>query len=86
MSFPRYPKYKPSGVEWLGDVPEHWEVRKLKYNLRLLTEKTNRRDHAVALENIESWTGRFSTGRTPVASAPNPAKRTQRHVSKPETC
>ena len=20
---------KPSGVEWLGDVPEHWEVRKL---------------------------------------------------------
>ena len=22
-------KLKPSGVEWLGDVPEHWEVRKL---------------------------------------------------------
>ncbi len=22
--FPRYTKYKPSGVEWLGDVPEHW--------------------------------------------------------------
>jgi type I restriction enzyme S subunit len=29
MSFPRYPKYKPSGVEWLGDVPEHWEVKRL---------------------------------------------------------
>ena len=26
MSFPRYPKYKPSGVEWLGDVPEQWAV------------------------------------------------------------
>jgi type I restriction enzyme S subunit len=26
-----YDKYKPSGVEWLGDVPEHWEVKKLKY-------------------------------------------------------
>ena len=25
-----YPAYKPSGVEWLGDVPEHWEVRRLK--------------------------------------------------------
>src|ERR1017187_1111455 len=25
-----YPKYKPSGVEWLGDVPEHWEARRLK--------------------------------------------------------
>ena len=22
---------KPSGVEWLGDVPEHWEVKPLKY-------------------------------------------------------
>jgi type I restriction enzyme S subunit len=29
MSFPRYPAYKPSGVEWLGDVPEHWEVKPL---------------------------------------------------------
>ena len=26
---PPYPTYKPSGVEWLGDVPEHWEVRRL---------------------------------------------------------
>ncbi len=25
-----YPAYKPSGVEWLGDVPVHWEVRRLK--------------------------------------------------------
>lgn len=30
MSFPRYKKYKPSGVEWLGDVPEHWEITQLK--------------------------------------------------------
>jgi len=30
VSFPRYPKYKPSGVEWLGDVPEHWALPKLK--------------------------------------------------------
>jgi len=59
MSFPRYPKYKDSGVEWLGDVPEHWGVKRFKYNLRLLTEKTDRRENPVALENIESWTGRF---------------------------
>ena len=25
-----YPAYKPSGVEWLGDVPEHWERARLK--------------------------------------------------------
>jgi len=30
MSFPRYPKYKDSGVEWLGELPEHWEVRRLR--------------------------------------------------------
>jgi type I restriction enzyme S subunit len=26
-----YPTYKDSGVEWLGKIPEHWEVKKLKY-------------------------------------------------------
>ena len=24
-------KFKPSDVEWIGDIPEHWEVRKVKY-------------------------------------------------------
>ena len=26
-------RLKPSGVEWLGDVPEHWEVRRAKFHL-----------------------------------------------------
>lgn len=30
MSFPRYPEYKDSGVEWLGEVPVHWLVTALK--------------------------------------------------------
>lgn len=30
MSFPCYRKYKDSGVEWLGEVPGHWEVKALK--------------------------------------------------------
>jgi type I restriction enzyme S subunit len=30
MSFPRYPAYKDSGVEWLGEVPEHWTMAPLK--------------------------------------------------------
>jgi type I restriction enzyme S subunit len=59
MSFPRYESYKDSGVEWLGEVPKHWDVKRLKHNMRLLTEKTNRRENPVALENIESWSGRF---------------------------
>ena len=31
MSFPRYESYKESGVEWLGEVPEHWDVRAIKH-------------------------------------------------------
>lgn len=30
MSFPAYPAYKDSGVEWLGEVPQHWPVYSLK--------------------------------------------------------
>jgi len=33
-----YPKYKPSGVEWLGDVPEHWEVKRLSYQTSINDE------------------------------------------------
>jgi type I restriction enzyme S subunit len=30
-----YPRYKPSGVEWLGNIPEHWEVKRLKAIARI---------------------------------------------------
>ncbi len=30
MRYQPYPRYKPSGVEWLGEVPEHWNVKRLK--------------------------------------------------------
>jgi type I restriction enzyme S subunit len=30
MSFPHYPTYMESGVEWLGKIPQHWEVRPLR--------------------------------------------------------
>lgn len=31
----RYPKYKPSGVEWLGEVPEGWEILPIKRIVRI---------------------------------------------------
>ena len=31
MSFPKYEAYKDSGVEWLGEVPVHWNVSSLKW-------------------------------------------------------
>ena len=30
MQFKQYPSYKKSGVEWLGDVPEHWQIVRTK--------------------------------------------------------
>ena len=59
MSFPRYPAYKDSGVESLGNVPVEWDVFPLKRKARLLTEKTESSDNPVALENIEGWSGRW---------------------------
>ena len=57
----RYPEYKASGIEWLGEVPEHWTLRKLKYAVTLTKEGAGERheDFQIALENIESWTGQF---------------------------
>ncbi|MFZ2987851.1 restriction endonuclease subunit S [Ideonella sp.] len=64
MSFPRYPAYKDSGVEWLGSVPTTWSVGRLKRHFRLLTEKAESKSNPVALENIESWTGQFTASYT----------------------
>jgi type I restriction enzyme S subunit len=57
-----YPAYKDSGVPWLGEVPEHWEVRRLKSSVAHINERTNAQspdDIYVALEDVESWTGRL---------------------------
>ena len=42
MSFPRYAKYKDSGVEWLGEVPADWEVKKFRHLFRESPEKIER--------------------------------------------
>ena len=31
---------KPSGIPWLGDIPQHWEVRRIKYLLREVDERS----------------------------------------------
>jgi type I restriction enzyme S subunit len=37
MSFRRYEEYKDSGVEWLGEVPAHWEIHRLKRSIATCT-------------------------------------------------
>ena len=38
-----YPAYKNSGVEWLGEVPEHWELMRVKQVARVLRGKFTHR-------------------------------------------
>ncbi|HEY8084043.1 MAG TPA: restriction endonuclease subunit S [Methylophilaceae bacterium] len=44
MSLSRYPAYKNSGVAWLGEVPEHWEVKRLGYYFSERREKVSDKD------------------------------------------
>lgn len=51
---------KDSGVEWIGKVPAHWEVKRLKDVGYLLTDKMDNRDQVkVGLENIVSKKGEY---------------------------
>ena len=55
-----YPEYKDSGVEWLGEIPEHWELKRAKdvagFNLETLTgnEDPNWVINYVDIGNVDS--------------------------------
>jgi type I restriction enzyme S subunit len=71
MSFPRYPKYKDSGVEWLGEVPEHWDICALSYRHevalgKMLDEKRITGKHlAPYLRNTDVQWGRINIEELP---------------------
>jgi type I restriction enzyme S subunit len=54
-------KYKDTGIKWIGKVPEHWELHKLKHCLQLINNKTypNSTLVYIGMENIESWSGKY---------------------------
>lgn len=76
-----YPAYKPSGVEWLGEIPEHWEVRKLKLcsrcNSGTLPENTNPNYEIEYLDigNVDSEGNILATENYYFADAPSRARR-----------
>ena len=59
-------RLKPSGVEWLGEVPKHWEIRRLKSLVSIQTggqDTINRKDdgkypffvRSQTVEKIDTW-------------------------------
>ena len=49
---------KDSGVEWIGQIPQHWQKFRFKNLLQIKSKKSDS-FFKVGLENIESQTGRF---------------------------
>jgi type I restriction enzyme, S subunit len=45
MSLPRYPNYKDSGVEWLGEVPAHWAIKRLKQACRVFPSNVDKKSY-----------------------------------------
>lgn len=49
MSFPRYPEYKDSGIDWLGTVPKHWGTGSMRWLTRRYSGGTPDKS------NLEYW-------------------------------
>lgn len=54
-------RMKESGIDWIGQIPEEWEISKIRYLVTTRSEKriTDSSVPYIGLENIESQTGKF---------------------------
>ncbi len=57
MSYKPYPEYKQSGIEWIGEIPEHWEFKKLKYLLKNNKDAVKTGHFGSQLKNNEMLNG-----------------------------
>ena len=80
----RYSVYKDSGIEWLGEIPEHWGVKRLKYaitmNPDVLPEDTdpNFTLEYVDISNVDSSGLILNTQKLKFENAPSRARRVVR--------
>jgi type I restriction enzyme S subunit len=85
VKLPAYLRTKPSGVEWLGDVPEHWDVKRLKYfasiNDEALPETTSPEFEFeyVDIGNVSAVDGITAIEQVVFENAPSRARRKVRH-------
>ena len=76
-----YPAYKPSGMDWVGDVPEHWDVRRLKYSATINDEalpETTDPDYEftyVDIGSVDASKGIVATETYRFEDAPSRARR-----------
>jgi type I restriction enzyme S subunit len=76
-----YSAYKPSKMDWVGDVPEHWEVRRLKYTASINDEalpETTDPDYEftyVDIGSVDASKGIVATETYRFEDAPSRARR-----------
>lgn len=51
----RYPAYKDSGIEWLGEIPQHWEVKRLKRGYEVQLGKMLRNEPLSKQDTLEPY-------------------------------
>jgi type I restriction enzyme S subunit len=68
MAFKRYERYKDSGVEWIGEIPEDWTVEPLKKITRFINgapfKPDDWCDEGVAIVRIQNLNGSLDFNRT----------------------
>ena len=81
MKHKPYPKYKPSGIDWIGDIPEGWFKKRIKYiskvNSDALPEDTDEifEFYYIDIGNVTLENG-FSRGeKITFSEAPSRARR-----------
>lgn len=74
-----YPRYKDSGVEWLGEVPEHWAVKRLRHVGEAIigltyspTDVVNEGDGTLVLRSSNIQNGKLAFGDNVYVSAEIP--------------
>lgn len=53
---------KDSGIDWIGDIPKHWNIKKIKYTTSTIDTKKDfvKEDIYIGLENVLSYEGRIN--------------------------
>ena len=51
----RYDKYKDSGIAWIGEIPEHWEVIKTKNAFNIISGATPKTDNMAYWDGEITW-------------------------------
>ena len=56
----RYPEYKESDVAWIGKIPAHWKIGKIKHIATFVSQKSTPETNAIKIspENVELETGK----------------------------